>query len=80
MLPLSPEPMRSSTGNSIESVEQPWHLSGFTCLSLSLSDPHRSIFCCFHCPIAISKILVPRSIWKSSDIYVKEVLSCFVFG
>ena len=24
MLPLSPEPMRSSTGNSIESVEQPW--------------------------------------------------------
>jgi hypothetical protein len=23
MLPLSPEPMRSSTGNSIESVEQP---------------------------------------------------------
>jgi hypothetical protein len=27
MLPLSPEPMRSSTGNSIESVEQPWILS-----------------------------------------------------
>jgi hypothetical protein len=24
MLPLSPEQMRSSTGNSIESVEQPW--------------------------------------------------------
>ena len=26
MLPLSPEPMRSSTGNSIESVEQPWSI------------------------------------------------------
>ena len=26
MLPLSPEPMRSSTGNSIESVEQPWSM------------------------------------------------------
>ena len=24
MLPLSPEPMRSSSGNSVESVEQPW--------------------------------------------------------
>jgi len=31
MLPLSPEPMRSSTGNSIESVEQPWD-SGFICV------------------------------------------------
>ena len=27
MLPLSPEPTRSSTGNSIESVEQPWRVA-----------------------------------------------------
>ena len=27
MLPLSPEPMRSSSGNSVESVEQPWRSS-----------------------------------------------------
>ena len=34
MLPLSPEPMRSSTGNSIESVEQPWHSAEATNIRL----------------------------------------------
>ena len=43
MLPLSPEPMRSSTGNSIESVEQPCGVTEEQRLELGQSSEWRQV-------------------------------------
>src|SRR6185437_10484006 len=72
MLPLSPEPMRSSTGNSIESVEQP------CCQNLHYAPPiYRKRLTGVFRHISEVRAEIPRPSWRGSAFWIAlDVVPC----